>query len=109
MRLFETARQAPLFFIFLLSGAVLGVIYELFGFFRNNKILLVISDVIYAVIFTAFTGVVAYFFNKGEMHWYFYLGEVCGLIIEHKTLGFFIKVFMDFLRKILYNLRVILK
>ena len=104
MRLFETARQTPLFLVFFLTGTALGALYDLLGIFRKNKTSLIVSDVFFSITFTVVTGAVSYFFNSGEFHLYFYFGEALGILTEHKTLGYFIKISMDFFQKILYNL-----
>lgn len=103
--MFETARQIPLFFSFLLQGVVLGVIYDVLSILRiKNKLLVAIADILFCICFFALTALFAIKLNFGQMRLYFILAMFLGFLLERISIGFFIKIFIDFWIKILYNL-----
>lgn len=103
MRLFESARQAPLFAVFFCVGAVLGLIYDVLYILRKGKTVN-LSDILFCICFFVLFSLFAYIFNSGEVHWYFFLAAICGFCAERVSLGFFIKKLIDFIAKIVYNL-----
>ena len=111
MNLFETTRQLPLFAVCICSGAVLGIIYDIFYIFRRKRkgIFLHASDAIFSLIFFLLTSLTVQLFNSGKLEIYLLFGIFLGFCIERTTLGFIIKIFIDFFIKILYNLYIRLK
>ncbi len=108
MNLFETTRQLPLFAVCICSGVILGVIYDVFYIFRRKRkgILLHVSDILFSLIFFVLTALTIQLFNSGRLEIYLFLGIFLGFCSERATLGNFIKIFIDFFSKILYNLYV---
>lgn len=106
MRLFESARQAPLFAVFFCVGAVLGAVYDILYVFRkeNKKAAINISDIFFCLCFFALFALTAWLFNSGEVRWHFFLALFAGFCVERVSLGFFIKKLIDFTAKIVYNL-----
>ncbi len=108
--MFETARQIPLFFTFLLLGCILGAIYDVLYAFRIKYVLLcIIADTFFCVCFFAFTAYFAYKLNFGQMRFYFLIAVFSGFLIERISIGYFVKIFIDIWAKILYNLSIRLK
>lgn len=103
--MFETARQIPLFISFLLQGAVLGVVYDVLYFLRlKNKALIVVADILFSACFFCLTAFFAIKLNFGQMRAYFIFAIFIGFLLERISIGYFIKIFIDFWAKILYNL-----
>lgn len=105
MRLFESERQAPLFAVFLCTGVILGIIYDFFYVFRLKRkgIFIHISDGIFVLVSFFLTAAAAYIYNSGELRIYFFFGIILGFFAERMTVGSFIKKFIDFSVKIIYN------
>ena len=108
MTLFESARQAPLFAVFICCGAFLGSVYDFLYIFRRNRkpLLLAISDILFSIVFLVSSGVCTFFFNSGKLEWFFFVGIFLGFLTERITLGKLLKISIDFLAKILYNLSI---
>ena len=106
MRLFETSRQLPLFVVFFCLGVILAIIYDIFYLFRQkrNPVLMGVSDIIFSAVFFVLTAYFIQTFNSGSVKFFMFFAIIFGFTIERLTLGNFIKIFIDFLMKILYNL-----
>ncbi len=106
MRLFESSRQAPLFTVFFCLGVILAVVYDVFYLFRHkrNPVLMGISDIIFSAVFFVLTAYFVQRFNSGNIKIFMFFALVCGFSMARLTLGTFIKIFIDFFMKILYNL-----
>lgn len=104
--LFVSTRQAPLFAVFICLGVILGIIYDIFYLFRLKRkgVLIHISDVVFSLIFFVITALTVFLFNSGKLEIYFFLAIFLGFCAERLSLGKFIKIFIDFFSKILYNL-----
>lgn len=108
MTLFESARQAPLFAVFLCCGMFLGIVYDLLYVFRRKRKALptALSDVLFSAVFLFSVGICTLYFNSGKLEWFFFLGIFLGFLSERATLGNLLKISIDFLAKILYNLNI---
>ncbi|MBE7092678.1 MAG: hypothetical protein E7365_05825 [Clostridiales bacterium] len=106
MKLFESSKQAPLFALFIILGIILGIVYDIFYVFRYKRrpVLMAVSDILFSGIFFVLTLHFIEKFNNGNMYWFIFLALILGFIAERITLGNFIKIFIDFFAKILYNL-----
>lgn len=106
MKLFVTSRQLPLFVVFFCLGVVMAIIYDIFYVFRHkrNSVLMGVSDVIFSVVFFVLTAYSIQTFNSGTVKIFMFFALIFGFTLERLTLGFFIKIFIDFFMKILYNL-----
>lgn len=106
MKLFESLRQAPLFVVFFCLGVILAAIYDVFYLFRykRNPVLTGISDIIFSLLFFILTVAFVIKFNSGALKFFMFFAIFCGFTIARLTLGTFIKIFIDFFVKILYNL-----
>lgn len=109
--LFTSSRQAPLFAVFICLGVILGAVYDIFYLFRLKRkgILIHLSDVAFSLIFFLLTALTVFLFNSGKLEFYFFFGIFLGFCTERISLGKFIKIFIDFFSKILYNLYIRLK
>lgn len=108
--MFETARQIPLFFAFALLGVILGVIYDTMHLLRfKGGFMQVFADIIFCVCFFCLTAYFVLLLNMGQVRWYFFAGIATGFFLERISIGHFIKIFIDFWIKILYNLSVRVK
>ncbi len=106
MKLFETSRQAPLFIVFICAGIILGIIYDILYVFRykRNPFIMAIGDILFSAIFFF---IMLYFitkFNSGAPKIFMFFAVFLGFCAERFSLGNFIKIFIDFFVKILYNL-----
>lgn len=104
MRLFESARQAPLFAVFFCAGVIAGAVYDVLYVFRRGRKTVHLSDGIFSLCYFVIFAFFAYIFNSGEVHWYFFPAVFSGFCAERVSLGFFIKKLIDFTAKIVYNL-----
>ena len=111
MNLFESARQAPLFLLFCICGIALGAAYDVLYVFRQKRsgVFMHISDFIFVLLYFSVIGICAYVSNKGKIEWFFFLAVLCGFLLERISIGWFIKKFIDFFAKVIYNLNVKLK
>lgn len=108
--MFETARQIPLFLAFLLLGAILGAVYDVLYVLRLKRgFLCALGDACFCVCFFVLMAFFTYKLNFGQMRFYFLLGAFLGFLLERISIGYFIKIFIDFWAKILYNLSVYIK
>ena len=108
--MFETARQIPLFLSFLLQGVILGTIYDILRVIRfKNKLLIIFADVLFSVCFFCLTAFFTVNLNFGQMRFYFILAIFIGFLLERISVGYFIKIFIDFWAKIIYNLYILVK
>lgn len=106
MKLFESSRQAPLFVVFFCLGVILAVIYDVFYLFRYKRkpVITGISDIIFSCLFFILTAYFIQKFNSGALKIFMFFAIFCGFTVSRLTLGTFIKIFIDFFVKILYNL-----
>lgn len=106
MKLFESLRQAPLFVVFFCLGVMLAIIYDIFYLFRYKRkpALTAISDIIFSMAFFVLTVYFIQTFNSGALKIFMFFAMFCGFTVARLTLGTFIKIFIDFFVKILYNL-----
>ncbi|MBR6765909.1 MAG: spore cortex biosynthesis protein YabQ [Clostridia bacterium] len=106
--LFESARQTPLFLVFITAGILLGAVYDAFYIFRQKRygVFTFISDIIFSLIFLILMLFLIQCFNSGKVHLFMFFAVLLGFWAERATLGFFIKIFIDFFIKFLYNLYI---
>ena len=106
MRLFESSRQAPLFLLFFLLGAVLSAVYDLLYLFRRGGKTLptVFSDILFVVIVFVSASYCAYAANAGALRWYFLAAALTGFALGRAVWGFFLKKTIDFAADFCYNL-----
>ena len=97
------ANEYSLFLIFLLLGIVIGIAIGLFNhivlFFKNNKIVRFILDLILPILSGFVFLYLANKYNMGEIRWFLLLAVIIGIYFERKTLG---KLFALIISK-LYN------
>ena len=106
--LFESARQTPLFLVFICLGILLGAVYDVFYLFRQKRygVLTFISDLIFSAVFLVLMLFLIERFNSGKVRLFMFFAVLLGFCAERATLGFFIKIFIDFFLKFLYNLYI---
>ncbi len=106
MKLFETSLQAPLFLVFTCLGIILGIVYDILYFLRIKRkpVFMAVADILFSGIFFLLTLYFVTVFSNGKVHWFLFFGIFSGFTLERLTLGNFIKIFIDFFTKILYNL-----
>lgn len=88
---FSVQEELFLFFLSCIAGAFIGIFYDFFRALRliinHNTFFVVIEDVLflgcYAVFLSAFASVMA----RGELRFYFIIGNAIGFIIYFFTLG----------------------
>jgi len=86
--------QAYLFFIFLINGIIIGLLFDFFRIlrrsFKTNNIITYIEDILFWIL----TGIILlysiFIFNNGEIRLYLFLGVMLGIIIYMLTISTFI-------------------
>ncbi len=107
--LFESTRQLPLFLVFICMGIMLGAVYDILSILRKTPALTAFSDLLFATAFLFFTVFFVERFNSGRLHFFMFFACLFGFVAERATLGFFIKIFIDFFLNLIYNLYVRLR
>lgn len=90
--------QAKLFFIFLLLGVVLGIVWGILNFikllFNNNIVISQVLEAHFAVLNVLGFFVAQINFNFGQFRFFMLVAWILGFLIERKTLGkIFAKVY----------------
>ena len=83
-----------------LMGLILGLIYELFTFFRllsKKKFLWFLWDFFYMLVFSLFCIIFSIAYSEGRVRYFTVLGTVCGILLVRFTLG---RVLTPMFRKI---------
>ena len=104
--LFETARQGPLFALFISIGIMTGIFYDLnYGLRRLKKpVITAFSDLLFCLFVLVLISGGAEHFNSGKIEWFFFFGIFLGFCAERAVLSEFIKKSIDFFAIFLYNL-----
>ncbi|MBQ8182884.1 MAG: spore cortex biosynthesis protein YabQ [Clostridia bacterium] len=72
-------------------GFLLGILYDVLRALRlsvtNSKIALVVSDIIYFILFGLITFIFILALNKGEIRFYIIIGELIGAVFYYISLG----------------------
>ena len=79
------------FFLGVGFGAILAVVYELFAVVRSvmgqGKVIVIILDIVFSVIFTVLSFFFMLIYNGGEMRFNIVLAILLGLYAFHVTVG----------------------
>ena len=83
--------QAYLFFIFIINGILIGLLFDFFRIsrkvFKTNDVMTYIEDVLFWIL----TGILIlyniWYFNNGEIRVYMFLGIILGVLIYMSTLS----------------------
>lgn len=105
-----TSNQAYLFYIFILTGIIIGLIFDIFRIlrrsFKTTDILTYIQDIIFWIITGAIVIYTIFKFNNGEIRSYVFLGVALGLTIY---LLLFSKVFIKVNVKIILIIKKVIQ
>lgn len=104
--------QAYLFMIFILNGAIIGIIFDIFRILRQSfktpNIITYIEDVLFWLIATFSVIYSLFVFNNGEIRGYLFIGLFLGVVLY---LLFFSKIIIKisvkiiiFVKQLIYNL-----
>lgn len=95
-------QQAYLFYIFLLTGLLIGIIFDFFRIlrksFNHSNFITIIQDLIFFIITSILVIFVLFKYNNGVVRSYVIIGIFCGLLIYF---GLFSKIFVKINVKII--------
>lgn len=84
-----------LFFASIISGAFLGLVYDIFRvsrmFFLKNKIVILFEDLLFCLICSISLILIFYNYSNGKMRFYAFVGAIGGFCAYYFTLGKFTK------------------
>lgn len=102
--LFETLLQDQIFFCTIYFGIICGIFLTVKNIidnvFKKNKYVLIITDIIISIIFTALFLICINVFNYGQFRLFEVFGFMLGVIIEQISLNKIVEKFL----KIIYNI-----
>ena len=104
------APSTLLFFYSILTGAFLGVVYDIFRILRiaypPKKIGIIAQDITFALICIIATLIFLQFFTNGALRFFVLVGEFLGFLLYYLTIGVIVikmaKVIIKIVKKILY-------
>ena len=104
------APSTLLFFYSILTGAVLGVVYDIFRILRiacpPKKIGIIVQDIIFALICIITTLMFFQFFTNGALRFFVLIGEFLGFLLYYLTIGVIVikiaRVIINIVKKIIY-------
>ena len=102
--LIESIHQIPELLMLLYCGIVIGIVYDILGILRKNKILLIVADIIFCIISLAICAAGFLIASEGNIRFYHILGLVLGFVLERWGIGPILKLIIDFISRTLYNL-----
>lgn len=108
----QTLNQAYLFLIFILNGAFIGFIFDIFRIirrsFKTNDIMTYLQDLIFWIIAGSTVLYSIFIFNQGEIRFYIFIGLLLGIILYILLLSkIFIKISVNiilFIKNIVYKI-----
>lgn len=99
---FNVSHEALVFLYSAFGGALIGILRDIFCFFRKNgeknSIFSDIADIVFWICASVIMFSVIYFANNGTLRWYEFLGVILGTIIYTLTLS---RLFLKFFELIL--------
>ena len=105
-----TLNQAHLFYIFLLTGILIGLVFDVFRIlrksFKTSDFITYVQDILFWIITSIILLYTIFKFNNGEIRSYVFLGIGTGLLIY---LTLFSKVFIKINVKIIEAIKSIIK
>ncbi len=106
-----TVPQSEQLFIFLCSlglGFIIGVFYDVFRAVRlsitKSKVAIVVFDILFFVFGGIFTFLFTLAFNKGEIRFYIFAGELIGMAFYYFSFGIVAIKITDILVKLLHKI-----
>ena len=106
--------QAYLFFVFIINGILIGLIFDLFRISRKviktNNLMTYIEDFIFWIL-TGFIVLYSIFvFNNGELRLFMFIGIILGVIIYTLLMSkYFIKINMKIINTIKSIIKILFK
>lgn len=77
--------QAYVFLIYILTGILIGVFFDIFRIFRRSfrtpDFITCLQDILFWIFTGLFLLYVIFEFNNGELRWYIFLGVALGIVI----------------------------
>ncbi len=106
---FSTSEEIFLFGLSCIFGIVIGICYDVFRtariLFRHNTVLVVIEDVIFMAGYTIFLSSFASVCARGELRFYYVVGNALGFIFYFFTIG---SIVINTMKKIYFALRKVI-
>ncbi len=106
--------ETTLFLIFLLDGAIVGVLFDFFRILRKSfktpDFVTYIEDILFGIISGSTLIFSIIMFNKGELRLFIFLGIILGIVIYMLTISkYVIKICVKVLQIITKTCRIIFK
>ena len=102
--------QAYLFYIFLLTGILVGILFDIFRIlrksFKHSDFITLLQDIVFVIIMSVLIIYTVFKFNNGEIRSYVIIGLAAGIIIYFTI---FSKIFIKVNVTIINFLKVALK
>lgn len=101
--------QAGLFFIFVIDGIIIGLLFDFFRILRRSfstgNILTALEDIVFWILTGAILLYSIFAYNNGVIRGYMFLGVFCGVLLYIVTFSkFFIKIsvtLISFIKKLI--------
>lgn len=101
--LFETLFQANIFLSIMYFGIICGLVYEITHLFKFKKyILCVLQDLFFMLIFSVIYIICVHILCFGEFRFYTIFAFIVGFLIERKSIGKIVALFLN----MIYNICV---
>lgn len=88
---FTVSTQVQAFLLSMAIGTVIGVLYDVFRIFRlsftDNKVVVVIQDILFWSVSAVLSFLFVFVINNGEFRAFLAFGEILGFIVYYFTLG----------------------
>lgn len=114
--------QIYIFFIFIICGVIIGIIFDIFRILRKSfktpDIITYIEDILFWIITCVLFAYTIFTYNNGEIRLYIFIGALVGILMYILTISrYFIKFcvkIIEIIRRIIkkfvvYPLKIILK
>ncbi len=114
--------QIYIFFIFIICGVIIGIIFDIFRILRKSfktpDIITYIEDILFWIITCVLFAYTIFTYNNGEIRLYIFIGALVGILMYILTISrYFIKFcvkIIEIIKKVIkkfvvYPLKIILK
>ena len=102
--------QMYIFFIFIICGVIIGIIFDVFRILRKSfktpDIVTYIEDVLFWIITCILFAYTIFTYNNGEIRLYIFIGALIGILIYILTIS---KYFIKFCVKIINIIKKVIK
>lgn len=107
---FSINEEILLFGLSCLCGIIIGIFYDIFRtlriIFPHNMLLVVIEDVLFMIAYTIFLSSFSTVCARGELRFYFILGNVLGFVFYFFTIG---SIIINTMKKIFFAIKKVIE